>query len=708
MKVPQLLQMEATECGAASLGMVLGAHGRFVALDELRVACGVSRDGATARNIVVAARSYGLQTKAYKREPHQLKALTFPLIVHWKFYHYLVVEGWYPGGWYLADPAEGARTCDDDEFDRSFTGVAMEFIPGPDFSAGGKRAGVVGRLLSAAGRVGPAILAAALIGLLLLVPTMLIPQIMSLFGNDLSGTVGISAVAALVGLTIAFTVQTVLRSLQGLLSIRLSTKVSLRLSASVVQRLLRLPAAFHAQRGASAIAQRAFLIDEMSVGISALTMTLSAAVLTCVTAEIVLLVIDVATGVVALAIAAVTALVLRGSLLKARNEAAKVMVETVEVGAMMAAALSQVESIKASGSEDGIIARGVAAQNRRLEAEQRIGLRMIGLDAIPALLIAAGTIVITGVAMAQVVAGRLDPGSLLAILALTGIMLGPLSQIVAAVGQAQMLRPTLDQVDDVLEADLELDEADEAGEPAPGTLRGEFEAVNVTFGYSRLGSPVVTDLSLHLRPGGRVALVGPSGCGKSTISRLVTGLYRPWAGEILIDGRPRRRHAPEVLTDGIALVDQDVTIFAGTIRENVTLWDLTIPEADIVQALNDAQLADDVALRPGGLEAVLAEGGSDLSGGQRQRLELARALARRPRLLVLDEATSALDPPTEALIDQAIRRRGISCLVIAHRLSTIRDSDEIIVLDRGSVVERGTHPSLMAQGGPYAELVRSG
>ena len=219
---------------------------------------------------------------------------------------------------------------------------------------------------------------------------------------------------------------------------------------------------------------------------------------------------------------------------------------------------------------------------------------------------------------------------------------------------------------------------------------------------------MITALDLHLRPGERVALVGPSGSGKSTISRLATGLYRPWSGEILVDGRARNRHAPQVLVDGIALVDQDVMIFSGTLRDNVTLWDASIPDVDVLRALEDAQLADDVAKRPGGLDAVLSENGSDLSGGQRQRLEIARALARRPSLLVLDEATSSLDPSTELLIDHAIRRRGISCLVIAHRLSTIRDSDEIVVLDKGVVVERGKHDQLMALDGAYAKLVNSG
>lgn len=687
--------------------MILGTYGRFVPLDELRFQSGVSRDGATALNVKNAAISYGMEVKTKKREPEQLKSATFPLIVHWNFYHYLVVEGWYPGGWYLNDPAMGSRKCSDEEFDRSFTGVCIEVVPGPNFEPGGKRPGVFKRLARTGGNIGPALIAAAIIGLLTLIPTTLIPKMMTLYGNQINGLAGLGAFAVMIGLLVALVVNTTLQGLQGILGLRLSTKITLRLSATVVRRLIQLPASFHSQRGASATAQRALLIDSLGTSISGLITTLGAALLTSVTATVILLFVDPISGMIAIVLATTMALVVRRSLNRSRDEAAKVLIDTVEVGAVMSSTLSQIESIKASGAEDGQIARGIAAQGRLLEADQAIGVRMLGMGMYPLILIGLGNLLITGAAMWQIVDGQLEPGALLAILALTGLITGPAAGIVATLGQAQFLRPTLDQVDDVMDADLEVDISEDPDAVAPSTLTGELEAVNLTFGYSRLAPPVITDVSLHLRPGQRVALVGPSGCGKSTLSKLATGQYRPWAGELLIDGLPRRRHAPEVLTDGIALVDQDAMIFSGSIRDNVTLWDPSVSDSEVLRALEDAQLGDDVARRPGGLEAELLEGGSDLSGGQRQRLEIARALARQPRLLVLDEATSALDPATEALIDQAIRRRGIACLVIAHRLSTIRDSDEIIVLDRGTVVERGTHQHLMTLDGAYCRLVAS-
>ncbi len=712
-KVPAIRQMETIESGAASLGMLLAHHGRYVTMDELRDACGISRDGADTRDILVAARSYNLTANVMTVEPEELKQHTLPLIINWNFNQYLVVEGWYPGGWYLNDPAGGPRKCLDEEFDSAFSGVVISVQPDDTFEIGGKHPNVLRRLMNSAGRLGPAIFAALIVGLLLFVPTFLIPALMTIYGNGLNGLNSITGVAVVSGLVLALVIQVLLQAVQGVLGIRLSTRINMRLTATVVDRIIRLPTAFHAQRGPDSIAQRAMAIESMGAGASALALGIGAAISISAVAAIVLIVIDPIIGLTALAMAAAMAAAMARYIHRSKNDAANVLVEKMGVGTIMSSALSQVEVVKASGSEDSIIARGVASFNRQLEAEQVVALRRLSLIPINIFLDGFVIIAVSGIALLQIANGRLEPGSLLAVLALTGIMIGPVAQLTELIAQAQMLRPVLDQIDDILEADLdsEWDQITDdsiAFPNAPNSLVGEVSVVRVSFGYRRLAAPVITDLDLHLVPGSRVALVGPSGCGKSTISRLVTGLYRPWNGEILIDGLPRGKHAPEVLTDGIALVDQDVAIFAGTIRENITLWDPNIRDNDIQRALQDAQLDRELAQRSGGLEAMLTEGGANLSGGQRQRIEIARALARNPRILVLDEATSALDAHTEELIDQAIRRRGITCLVIAHRLSTIRDSDEIVVLDHGKIVERGTHAELLAMSGAYSRLVAAG
>jgi ABC-type bacteriocin/lantibiotic exporter with double-glycine peptidase domain len=542
------------------------------------------------------------------------------------------------------------------------------------------------------------------VGLALIVPTILIPRIVAFYGDGLAGSAGLLAGVAIVGLILALLIQGALLSVQGILAVRMAAKVTLRLTSSMVFRLLRLPAAFHAQRGASVLGQRAVVADSISAGISALAITAAASGLTAIAGVVVLLFVEPLGGLVAVAVAVLMIIVVRLTLRRSRDDVTKVITEGVEAGALVSSALNQIEPIKASGSEDGIITRTLGAQYRWVAAEQAVANRSLSLRLLPGLIAALGSLLITFIAAERVLAGEADPGSLLGIIALASITIGPIGPIVVSIEQAQTLRAALDQLDDVLDTPEDPELARVAPADAPDTIIGHLQLRGVSFGYSPVSTPTVSDIDLDVPPGRRLALVGASGCGKSTVSRLVTGLYEPWTGEILIDGRPRMDHDRSVLTSALSLVDQDVTIFAGTIRDNVTLWDPSIPDEDVQRALEDAQLTADVARRPGGLDAVLLEGGADLSGGQRQRLELARALVRNPSILVLDEATSALDPVTELRIDTALRRRGITTLVIAHRLSTIRDSDEIVVLSGGRVIERGTHDELIERGQAYAAL----
>jgi len=707
-KVPGVLQMETNESAAACLGMVLGSHGRYVHLEELSHQCGVANgEGVTAASTARAAEHFGLTATIGTYEPEELFELELPFIANWRFHHDVVVEGWKPGYWYLNDPARGPVVCTDEEFDDAFTGLVIEAVPGPEFQPGGEPEKALRRLVSISGSIGPALVAVVAITLLLILPTVLIPQIMSLYGAQLSGLIGISALTAVIGLVVAMVVQTALLALQGALAIRVATKVSVRLGASLVHQLLKLPASFHMQRGASAIAERASLIDSTSDGVSALALTMTAGVLTSLIAALILLFIEPVTGIVAILVAIATGFFVHRTAQRARHTAARTVTEGVALGAAAAAALAQIDAIKASGWEDGVIARVVTTQNQLLEADQSFSVLRLRLSLLPPALTGVGMIGITGVTMLQVVLGNLPASTVLAVIALTAILIAPVGPVVDALDKFHVLEASLDQIDEIIEAHIDSRYDDEDQPSAPDTLIGHLEVTGVTFGYSAQAPPIIKGLDLEITPGSRIGLVGKSGCGKSTVARLITGFFDPWEGQILIDGIGRHQHAPEVLTDGIALVDQDVAIFEGTLRDNITLWDSTVPDADIMAALVDAQLADDVAQWSGGLDAHLSEGGSDLSGGQQQRLEIARALVRRPALLILDEATTAIDTQTERRIDEAIRRRGTSCLIIAHRLSTIRDCDEIIVLDQGEVRERGTHEQLMALDGIYMRVVES-
>lgn len=702
-RTPVRLQMEATECGAASLAIVLAHFGKWVDLEQLRDDCGISRDGSNALAVKRAAAHHGLDVRARRCSPDDLKRQALPCIVFWRFQHFLVVEGWSGNIWYLNDPALGHRQCSAEEFDASFTGVALVMQPGQDFQAGGHRPRVLTRLSRYLVGSRDGVLLMGILGLLLIVPQILIPGLARLFVDWLSGGPAVTMTTLLAAMALAAGLQALLIGVQGLIGMRLATKVSIILQSRMVARLLQLPAGFHALRGSGSLAQRAAQPGKVAATVSAMFSTLAVSLLSSLTAILLLILSYPPAGLVAVIATAVTVGTLYAASRKQRVLAMRMVREQSDVAAVSVGTLSQIEVVKAAGAEDHATSRWSAAHNRLLAASQELGQRSVLPSLLPFLVITIGNAAVTIVGLIGVTEGRLSLGGFVAVLTLLGMALAPAATIVGQLQQAQTLTGELDQIDDILNTELPgMGAPDDA---APAVMVGLVEIREVTFGYDRSRPALLSDISLRIEPGQRVAIVGSSGCGKSTISRLLAGLYEPWSGEILLDGHPREWWPQSVLAANVGMVDQEPVIFEGTFRDNITLWDPTVGEAEIIMAAKDAALHDDIARRPGSYDAVLREGGADLSGGQRQRLAIARALVRNPALLILDEATSALDAATEAHIDAAVRRRGMSCLIVAHRLSTVRDADEILVLDQGQISERGTHDELLALRGAYFELV---
>ncbi|HEU4456258.1 MAG TPA: NHLP family bacteriocin export ABC transporter peptidase/permease/ATPase subunit [Longimicrobium sp.] len=710
---PTVLQMEAVECGAAALAMILAYHGRYVPLEELRVACGVSRDGSKASNVLKAARSYGLVARGFKKEPAQLRELAMPAIVHWNFNHFVVLDGFHKGKVRINDPAEGPRIVSEAEFDESFTGVVLTFEKTPEFQAGGDRRGLLASLAPRLAGSRSALLFVVLAGLALVVPGLVVPTYYRVFVDSIL-VKGLESwlrpLLFLMGIT--GVLQFVLTFLQQRYLLRLETKVALSTSATFFWHVLRLPIQFFTQRYAGEIGNRVAINDKVARLLSG---DLATTVLNFVLIAFYALMMvqyDVWLTLLSVGIVLLNMAVLK-AMSRRRVDLTSRMLQ--DGGKMMGTAmggLQTIESLKATGSESDFFARWAGYQAKVINASQQIGLTNQVLSTVPQFLLAINTALLLGVGGMRVMDGHLSMGMLMAFQALMLAFVNPVNSLVSLGGTLQEVKADMNRLDDVLRARQDpgagaIGEADPAAEGGRVKLSGHLELRNVTFGYSPLDAPLIENFSLELRPGMRVALVGGSGCGKSTVSKLVSGLYEPWSGEILFDGKPRREIPRAVVANSLAIVDQDIFMFEGTVRDNVTLWDATIPESDLLQACRDASIHDEVSARPGGYASLVEEGGNNFSGGQRQRLEIARALANNPTILVLDEATSALDPATEQAIDDNLRRRGCTCLIVAHRLSTIRDCDEIIVLHQGKIVQRGTHDQLAAVPGYYSRLIAS-
>ncbi|MEU6775242.1 NHLP family bacteriocin export ABC transporter peptidase/permease/ATPase subunit [Streptomyces sp. NPDC046759] len=709
--VPTVLQMESVECGAASLAMILAHHGRHVPLEDLRGVCGVSRDGARASTLLSAARAFGLTARGYQTEADRLRDLTGPVIIFWAFQHFMVVEGIRTryGRTVVAvnDPASGPRLMEWEEFDSGFTGIVLSFEKGPDFRPGGSRGGVGRALLERrlpTGRAMPLVLMASL---LLVVPGIAIPAYTRVFiDRVLAGSGSGYLLPLLVAMALTSVAVFVLTSVQRHYLLRLEIRMGLVSSARFFRHLLRLPVDFFLQRRPAEVAKRVAGNDTVAEILSRdLALTVINLGLVLFYAAI-LIRYDVLLGVIGVGMALLNVVVLH-AVSRARTDAvAALRTDRGNLTATTFTTLSLIETVKASGAEPEAFSRWAGFLAKVVSAKQKLGIPSAVLTVVPPMLAALNSGLILLVGGQRVVDGAMSVGLLVSFQTLLSALSRPVTQLTNLGGRLQDVTADIKRLYDVERYPVAACFA-VPDPPATAKLDGTLEFRNVSFSYSPLSEPVIKDLSLTVVPGRRVAVVGGSGSGKSTLGRLLTGLYAPGEGRILLDGRPREEISRTVLAASLAYVDQDISLFEGTVRDNLTLWNDDVPDEAVTAALRDAAVFDTVMTRPGGVHSPVLEGGRNFSGGQRQRLELARALATEPTVLVLDEATSALDPETERTIMDNLRRRGCACLIIAHRLSTVRDADEIVVLQQGRIVERGTHEELLALGGHYTALIES-
>ena len=704
--------MEAVECGAAALGIILGYYGKIVPLEELRVSCGVSRDGSKAINIVKAARSYGLIAKGFKKEPDELRSLKPPFIVFWNFGHFLVIEGFGKRGVYVSDPGGGRRVASYGEFDQAYTGVVLTFEPGPDFSKGGARPSLIAAMRKRLRGSGWALAFVVLASLALVVPGIVIPIFSQVFIDQylIQGSESIFGLL-LIGMLLTAILRASLTWLQQHYLLRLQTKLAVGMSSTLFWHTLRLPIEFYGQRYAGEVGSRVTVNDRIAQLLSGQVATTALNAFTVLFYVVVMLQYDVLLTLIGVFFAALNIAVLRIVSRERIDTNQRLLLERGKLTGVSMGGLQSIETLKATGSESDFFVRWAGLEAKLLEAQQALGTRTQFVSAIPPMLTALTIAAVLGVGAVRVMSGDLTIGMLVAFQSLMVSFMTPIGQMVTLGTTLQETRGDLDRVEDVLryepdpQVPAKIAPSGTVPPDMPAELSGYLELRNLTFGYSRLEAPLIEDFNLTLEPGSRVALIGPSGSGKSTVAKLVSGLYLPWRGEILFDGWPRARVPHGLITSSLAMVDQDINLFEGTVKDNLTLWDAGVPQSSIVRAGKDACIHDDVAARPGGYEGKVEEGGDNFSGGQRQRLEIARALVGEPTILIFDEATSALDPTTESIIDDNLRRRGCTCLIVAHRLSTIRDCDEIIVLDRGKVVQRGTHEQMRDVDGPYSRLI---
>lgn len=711
-RVPVIMQMEALECGAASLAMILAYYGKWLPLERVRADCGVSRDGSNARNVLKAARSYGMIAKGYRYEPELLKEEgKFPCIIHWNFNHFVVLCGFKGKYAYINDPARGSMRISMEEFDHAFTGVCMLFEPAECFEPGGKPRSVWAFARERLHGTGAAFAFVVVTTLISSILGIISPAFSRIFVDRL--LTGQNPdwlnpfLLALAGLTV---ISLVAELINAAYSLKIEGKMAIVANATFLWHLLCLPMEFFSQRMAGDIAGRAGSNQGIASSIvnQFAPMVLDFAML--VFYLTVMIRYSLVLTLVGLSSILVNMLVARVISNKRVNLTRVQMRDAGKLSAATVSGIDMIETIKASGAENGFFEKWSgyhASVNSQSVKFMRLNQY---LGVVPGLVSSMANIVILMLGVLFTIQGSFTAGMILAFQGFMGSFMSPANKFISAGQSMQEMRTGMERIEDVMKYPTDRLLEGKQGktyseEQSYSKLSGALEIKGLTFGYSRLSDPIIKNFNLKLEPGKSVAFVGSSGCGKSTLSKLISGLYASWSGEILFDGRPLYETSRESFTGSLAVVDQDIILFEDTIANNIKMWDSSIEDFEMILAARDAQLHEDIMQRDGGYQYKILEGGRDFSGGQRQRMEIARVLAQDPTIIIMDEATSALDARTEYNVTRAVKDRGITLIIVAHRLSTIRDCDEIVVLEQGEVIERGTHEELMNKHGYYTKLV---
>lgn len=706
-KVPVVLQLEMVECGAASLAMVMAYHNKWVSLERLRVDCGVSRDGSSAKAILKVARMYGFDAQGFKTEPDKIHSVPMPCVIHWNMNHFVVLNSINDKFASINDPARGETKVPIEQFNQSFTGIVISITPGKDFQPSGKPVTVwpfaKERLKGSAPVMAFTIAVAALTSIIAIIETFF----NRVFIDDfLSQTTPTWPVYGFIGLFVAFHALSILLSaIETRTNLKITAKFAIVSSGMFMWHALRLPMEFYSSRNAGDIAARQGENDGISLSLIQLFAPLFIDALMVVFYLFIVLEYSVLLTAIGFTSLIVNYLVNRVVTMKNVDISRVSTRDAGKLGSMTVAGVEMIETIKSAGAEDGFFEKWSGLHASVNDSNIKSARLNMTAGMIPQIVSEAMNIIVMLMGAYLIIQGSMTIGIFFAFQGFLASFLSPFQKIINARLQMQQTKVSMERVQDVFNYRTDVEYKPFDMEESFYKLSGKLEIKNLTFGYNRLADPLLDNFSLTLNPGDSVALVGSSGCGKSTIAKLISNLYKPWSGEILFDGKGPEEIPREIFTSSVSVVDQDIILFQDTINNNIKTWDKSIEDFEVILAARDAQIHPTIMDREGGYAADVLEGGKNFSGGERQRLEIAGALANDPTIAILDEATSALDAKTEYDVIQAIRNRGITTVIVAHRLSTIRDCSEIIVLDKGKVVQRGTHDELYAQEGRYRELV---